>query len=145
MCYFTCQGRACRGDKGYGFCCAPRPRPHRSSKPWVFPGHNILKNQSSPCCPSTACRPGHVSAFSIHVATHSSHQPCDVGSVFCLFVCFWFCSLLCRAVPTAYGSSQARGRIRAAAAGLHHSHRNVDPSHVVTYTTAHGNTGSLTH
>ena len=26
--------------------------------------------------------------------------------------------------PAAYGSSQARGRIRAAAAGLHHSHGN---------------------
>ena len=32
-----------------------------------------------------------------------------------LFVCF-------RAAPVAYGSSQARSRIRAAAASLHHSH-----------------------
>ena len=31
---------------------------------------------------------------------------------------------LFRAVPTAYGSSQARGRIRATAATLHHSHSN---------------------
>ena len=29
-----------------------------------------------------------------------------------------------RAAPTAYGGSQARGQIRAAAAGLHHSHSN---------------------
>ena len=29
-----------------------------------------------------------------------------------------------RAIPMAYGSSQARGRIRAAAAGLQHSHSN---------------------
>ena len=36
----------------------------------------------------------------------------------CLFVCF-------RAAPTAYGGSQARGPIGAAAAGLHHSHRNA--------------------
>ena len=37
------------------------------------------------------------------------------SKVFCLFVCF-------RATPTVYGSSHAGGRIRAAAAGLHHSH-----------------------
>ena len=30
------------------------------------------------------------------------------------------------AAPTAYGGSQARGRIRAAAAGLHHSHSNAE-------------------
>ena len=32
-----------------------------------------------------------------------------------------------RAIPMAYGSSQARGQIRAAAAGLHHSHSNSGP------------------
>ena len=35
--------------------------------------------------------------------------------VFCLFF---------RATPTAYGGSQARGRIRAVAASLRHSHSN---------------------
>ena len=35
---------------------------------------------------------------------------------------FFFCFLLFRAEHAAYGSSQARGRIRASAAGLHHSH-----------------------
>ena len=30
-----------------------------------------------------------------------------------------------RAAPTAYGSSQARSRIRPAAASLHHSHSNA--------------------
>ena len=35
--------------------------------------------------------------------------------VFCLF----------KAVPVAYGGSQVRGRIRAIAAGLHHSHSNA--------------------
>ena len=45
---------------------------------------------------------------------------CFVFGVFFLFM----------AAPTAYGGSQARGPIRAAS---------------VTYTTAHGNTGSLTH
>ena len=33
--------------------------------------------------------------------------------------------LLIRAVPRVYGGSQARGRIGAASAGLHHSHSNV--------------------
>ena len=38
----------------------------------------------------------------------------------------WFCLvLLFRATPSAYGGSQARGRIRAAAASLHHSHSNA--------------------
>ena len=45
-----------------------------------------------------------------------------------------------KAAPVSYTSSQARGRIRAAAAILHHSHSNP-----ATYTTAHGSTGSLTH
>ena len=35
---------------------------------------------------------------------------------------FYFYFLLFRAGLEAYGSSQARGRIRAVAAGLHHSH-----------------------
>ena len=40
----------------------------------------------------------------------------------CLFF-FFFC--LSRAAPEAYGSSQARGRVGALAAGLHHSHTNT--------------------
>jgi len=46
----------------------------------------------------------------------------------CFFVLLIF--FLFVAIPTAYGGSQARGGIRAAAASLHHSHSN---------------TGSLTH
>ena len=38
---------------------------------------------------------------------------------FCLFVFFF------RALPTAYGGSQARGRIGAVASGLHQSHSNT--------------------
>ena len=42
---------------------------------------------------------------------------------FCLFVCFClFC--LFRAAPMAYEGSQARGQVRAVAAGLHHIHNN---------------------
>ena len=40
----------------------------------------------------------------------------------------FFSFLLFRAAPMAYGSSQARGPIGAAAAGLHHSHSNSNPS-----------------
>ena len=43
------------------------------------------------------------------------------------FVWFFFFFCLFRAAPTAYGSSQARGQIGAAAAGLHHSHSNMVP------------------
>ena len=42
--------------------------------------------------------------------------------VFFLFVCFVFC--FSRATSTAYGGSQAMGRIGAVTAGLHRSHRN---------------------
>ena len=38
---------------------------------------------------------------------------------------FFFFSIF-RATPTAYGSSQARIRIRAIAASLHHSHSNAE-------------------
>lgn len=38
---------------------------------------------------------------------------------------FFFLFFLFRAVPLAYGSCQARGRIRATAAGPYHSHSNV--------------------
>ena len=38
------------------------------------------------------------------------------------FVCLF---LLFRAAPAAYGGSQAKGRIGAAAAGLRHSHSNA--------------------
>jgi len=54
---------------------------------------------------------------------------------FCLFAISW-------ATPAAYGGSQARGRIRAVATGLHHTQIRVVSA---TYTIAHGNGGSLTH
>ena len=53
-----------------------------------------------------------------------------LGWVFVLFVGFLFVCLLgffllFRALPVAYGSSQARGRIGAVAVSLHHSHSNA--------------------
>ena len=46
---------------------------------------------------------------------------CFLFFFFCLFV------LLFRAAPAAYGGSQARGQIRAAAVSLHHSHAGSEP------------------
>ena len=45
----------------------------------------------------------------------------------------------------AYGGSQARGPIGAVAAGLHHKQQCQIQAASVIHTTAHGNTGSLTH
>ena len=61
------------------------------------------------------------------------------------FLSFFF-FLLFRATPAAYESSQGRGRLRAVASGLYHSHSNLGsqaPS--TTYTTMHGNAGSPTY
>ena len=58
---------------------------------------------------------------------------------------FFFFSGSFRAAPAAYGGAQARGLIGAIAPSLHHSHRNARSEPSATYTTAHGNAGSLTH
>ena len=47
--------------------------------------------------------------------------------LFFLFIYFFFCSFVFRATPMACGNFQARGQIRALAAGLHHSHSNTGP------------------
>ena len=61
-------------------------------------------------------------------------------------VIFLFYFSLFRATPLAHGGSQAKGPIRAGAAGLHHGYSNAKSKvESVTYTTAHGNAGSLTH
>ena len=49
-------------------------------------------------------------------------QPLDLG----IFIFIYLFTLLFRAAPAAYGSSQARGLIRDVAAGLHHSHSNAE-------------------
>ena len=46
--------------------------------------------------------------------------------LYCFFGVFFFCFLLFRATPVGmYGRSQARGRIGATAASLHHSYSNT--------------------
>ena len=58
---------------------------------------------------------------------------------------FFFPLFLFRAAPVAYGSSQASGRIGAAAAGLQHSRAMADLIMSVTYAAACNNAVSLTH
>ena len=48
---------------------------------------------------------------------------CHCRSLGCYCAMGFFCVF--RAAPVTYVSSQARGQIRAAAAGLHHSHSNA--------------------
>ena len=65
-----------------------------------------------------------------------------------LFSFFFFFFFLFRAAPAAYGSFQARGRIRAVATGLQPQLLQQQlglQATSATYTTTHGSTGSLTH
>ena len=57
--------------------------------------------------------------------------PFQIQYVFLLFVRF----CLFRAIPAAYGGSQARGRIGAVASGLHHSsqQRQIHKSYLLLY------------
>ena len=74
------------------------------------------------------------SIFTVHIAYLGTWRP-----IFFFFVFF-------KSTSIAYGSSHAKGLIRAAAAGLYHSHRNTRSEFTsVTYTTAHGNARSFTH
>ena len=80
---------------------------------------------------------GSLPMYSLMVNTTKFHpvsKPQIPKSFFVLLFC------LCRVAPAAYGGSQARRQIRAVAAGLCQSQAAS-----VTYATAHGNTGSLTH
>ena len=62
------------------------------------------------------------------------------------FFFFFFFFVFSRAIPAACGGSQARGRIRAIAAGLRQSpQQHGIPAASAAYPTAHGNAGSLTH
>ena len=66
----------------------------------------------------------------------------DQMVVFLLFLFFGFC--LFRATLAAYGGSKARGQTGTVAAGLHHSHSNVQiQAASATYTTALNNARSL--
>ena len=65
------------------------------------------------------------------------------GNLFGTLSFYFFVFCIFRTTPVAYAGSQARGRIRAVAAGLIHSNMRSEPC--TPYTTAHGNARSLTH
>jgi len=69
---------------------------------------------------------------------HLLHQRSTKLTLFIYFLLF-------RAVPAAYGGSQARGPIRAVAADLPQAQERRIQVASVTCTPAHGSTGSLTH
>ena len=64
-----------------------------------------------------------------------SHRDSAVPSLFWFHFFFFFFNLF-RAAPKACGGSQPRGQIRAAAAGLHHSHGHARSKHLCNL---HGN------
>jgi len=90
------------------------------------------------CCKQCCCEHKDACIFSNYIC----HDIClGVGlrdRIAILLFCFVFC--LCRAIPMAYGGSQARGQTAVAATILHHSHSNI-PSESATYTTAQANGG----
>ena len=57
--------------------------------------------------------------------SHNCLQKPFEKSLFFFFFFFFFFGLF-KATPAAQGGSQARGRIGAVAAGLHHSHSNAE-------------------
>ena len=81
--------------------------------------------------PPLGCRSVSDSAPNIRPASHCGggrHQTGPRNFLYVLsmvFVCLFVCFCLFRVAPTAYGSSQVRGRIRATAASLHHSYSNT--------------------
>ena len=86
--------------------------PH-SDLPWN-PQANLLQSMSFTLLRLLRALPGSV------LKHYHPLQRQSIGFSVCLFVHFLF-----RALPEAHGSSHARGQIRAAAAGLHHSHSNA--------------------
>ena len=135
-------------------------RPRKWLKLKLEPGdpeHQAGLGQSitrwNPCTPPgpalSAFGPSYIISMAIFV-THSIFYSANnqainfqgMNSPKSLLLLLLLLLLLCllKAAPVAYGSSQARGRIGAAAAGLYHSHSNVG-----SYTTAHSNAGFLTY
>ena len=115
---FLAAPTACRSSRSRG-CCSDRAR---SLIRWA--AKEILNHRYAHLTPQVNHPPGkrlHLLAeeYLGKSSSHISHfqlenQPSEEH----LF--FFFLT-----TPEAYGGSQARGRIRAAAAGLHHSHSNA--------------------
>ena len=63
--------------------------------------------------------------FSVLVLHHLDYLSCVNFLYSFFFLSFFVVVAISWATPVAYGGSQARGQIRAVAAGLHHSHSNT--------------------
>ena len=87
---------------------------------FCFPPVNVGDLPACPCCPIPSKLfqkfPSLSSAALFACYQHSLPLSCVHYYYFFVFFC------LSRATPTAYGGSQARGRIGAVASGLRHSH-----------------------
>ena len=106
---------------------------HRSQQHWLLNPLSRARDQTH------VFRTSGRFFFSLVGLTHSMWNFSDLGLNLCLhsnlscskldsfFFFSFFFSFFCifRAAPAAYGASQARGWIRAVAAGLHHSHSNA--------------------
>ena len=88
--------------------------------------------------------PVHLSMCTQLLREHPERNPNKSLPLPSLWLFFFFFFGLSRAAPAACGGFQARGQIRAVAAGLHHSHERGIRATSATHTAAHGNTGSLT-
>ena len=64
--------------------------------------------------------------LALPLSNRIAETECNLNSTILYFL-FVFCLFM--AAPEAYGGSQGRGRIRATAAGLHHSHSNGNLHH----------------
>ena len=83
----------------------------------------------------------HLSFFSQFFLAQIFIEPLIILLVFFFFFFFFF-----RAAPMGYGNSPARDQIGTAVVSHSHSHSNLGPKLCLQpYTTAHGNTRSLTH
>ena len=104
----------------------------------IFKSHFYFKSESRPSLSLSMINPVHrellLHWFLFPIGTWFS----NASSALCFWPlsphynrCFFFFFCLLKAAPVTYGSSQARGGIRAAAAGLHHSPTATrDPSHI---------------
>ena len=104
-------------------CEGHKAHPHSEQiRQRCTPRHNPVSHAEGTVFPSPSSQPNPTSRESI--------KKCNwvlptLSKTFFYFVLVLFCFF--RAAPVAYGSFQARGRIRAAGAGLHHSHSNAKP------------------
>jgi len=75
--------------------------------------------------------------------THSTGNITNILQLFYLYIYLVFC--LFSAALTAYGGSHARGQISCCCQPIPQPHQHQIRAVSATYTTAHGNAGSLTH